>query len=194
MAGEQVVVGLDIGTTKVCTLIGELRAPMQVQIVGVGIAPSRGLKKGVVVDMEEAAGAISASLKKAEVFSGYRIIGAFVAISGGHLASEVVHTDLSMPGGRAVSPHDLLQLLSSARSKPLPDGRQLLHVIPRSYRVDGENGIRNPVGMLASILETDSLLVTSAATPIQNWSGAWRERASRWMDSSRPGLPPPTGF
>ncbi len=168
MAGEQVVVGLDVGTTKVCTLIAEVKGDRQVQVVGAGVCPSRGLRKGVVVDMEEAAGAIAASLKKAEVFSGYRIIGAFVGVSGGHLDSDPVHSGISLSGDQPVSRQDLSELLESARLEEAPSGRQVLHMIPRGYVVDGENGVRNPVGMLAARLEVEGLVISSAAPPLQN--------------------------
>lgn len=168
MAEQQVVVGIDVGTSKVCTLIGEIKGPHLVQVVGVGISPSRGIRKGLVVDMEEAAAVIAASLRKAEAFSGYKIIGAFVGVSGGHLDSGQVRGSISLPGDRPVSRQDLEEVLSAARPKSDPDGRRLLHVIPTGYVVDDENGIRNPVGMLASRLEMHGLVVTSAAAPCQN--------------------------
>jgi cell division protein FtsA len=168
MADEQVVVGLDVGTSKISALIGEVKRPDLVQVVGVGISPSRGLKKGLVVDMEEAAAAIAASLRKAETFSGYRIIGAFVAVSGAHLESDMIHGAVSLPGDRTVSQQDLLEVQRAARLEDVADGRQVLHVLPRGYVVDGEDGVRNPSGMVASILEMEGLVVTSALAPIQN--------------------------
>ena len=168
MAGEQVVVGLDVGTTKVCTLIGEVKDSSRIQVVGAGISPSKGLRKGVVVDMEDAAGAIATSLRKAETFSGYKIIGAFVAVSGAHLESELVRGGISLPRDRPVSRQDLSEALAAARLEDLRDGRQTLQLIARGYAVDGENGIRNPVGMVASRLEVEGLVVTSAVAPLRN--------------------------
>ncbi len=168
MAGEQVVVGLDVGTTKVCTLIAEVKVGHQVQVVGAGVCPSRGLRKGVVVDMEAAAGAVAASLKKAEVFSGYKIIGACVGVSGGRLDSEPVHAGISLPGGQPVSRQHLRDVLEAARLEEPPVGRQVLHMVPRGYIVDGENGVQNPVGMLAARLEVEGLVISTAAAPLQN--------------------------
>lgn len=167
MVGARVIVGLDIGTTKVCTLIAEVKGPDQIQVVGVGVFPSRGLRKGVVVDMDDASEAIASSLKKAEVFSGYKIVGAFVAVSGAHLESECVSGGLSLAGDRPVSRQDLgevLNLVNPARAA----GRRVLHVIPRGYTIDGENGIRNPIGMLGTRLEVEGLVVSSGAAPLQN--------------------------
>jgi len=159
---------LDVGTTKICTLIGEVKGPRQVEVVGVGISPSRGLKKGLVVDMEEAAAAIATSIRKAETFSGYKIIGGFVAVSGGHLDAEIARGSLRLADDRPVSRQDLSQVLDAARLEEFTDGRHVLHVIPKGYVVDGENGVQNPLGMLASSLEVQGLVVTSAVAPIQN--------------------------
>lgn len=168
MSGEPVVVGLDVGTTKVSVLIGEVKDPRLVEVVGVGISPSRGLKKGLVVDMEEVSATIATALRKAEAFSGYKIIGAYVSISGGHLASESAHGGISLQGDRPVSPQELSQLLRAARLEDVPDGRDVLHLLPRGYVVDGEDGIQNPVGMLASRLEVEALVVSSASAPLHN--------------------------
>ncbi len=167
MAGAQVVVGLDIGTTKVCTLIGEVKGDL-IQVVGVGVSPSRGIRKGIVVDMEEAAAAIAASLKKAETFSGYKIVGAYVAVSGAHIDCESVHGRITLAGERAVSRQDLAEVLTSARPEDVPEGRRVLHVLPKGYVVDGENGINNPMGMLASTLEVEGLTVSAGTAPLLN--------------------------
>lgn len=169
MASEQVVVGLDVGTTKICTLIGEVKGPHLVEVVGVGISPSRGLKKGLVVDMEAAAAAIATSIRKAETYSGYKIIGGFVAVSGGHLDSELAHGQLRLPGGGPVSKQDLKDVEGAAWLEDfIESGRHVLHVIPKGYIVDGEDGVQNPVGMRASSLEVEGLVVTSAVAPLQN--------------------------
>lgn len=167
MAGAQVVVGLDIGTTKVCTLIGEVKGDL-VQVVGVGVSPSRGIRKGIVVDMEDAAAAIAASLKKAETFSGYKIVGAYVAVSGAHIECEPVHGRLALSRERALSKQDLADVLSAARPEDVPEGRRVLHVLPKGYVVDGEDGINNPVGMLASTLEVEGLTVSAGSAPLLN--------------------------
>jgi cell division protein FtsA len=168
MSGVQVVVGLDVGTTKVAALIGEVRGPHLVEVVGVGISPSRGLKKGLVVDMEEASAAISTALRKAEAFSGYKIIGAYVSISGGHLVSETAHGGIPLPGDRPVSQQELSEVLEAARLEEVPEGREVLHVLPKGYVVDGEGGIRNPIGMLGTRLEVEGLVVSSASAPLHN--------------------------
>ncbi len=167
MVEQQVVVGLDVGTTKVSTFIGEVTGGL-VQVAGVGIAPSRGIRKGIVVDMEEAAAAIGASIKKAETFSGYRIVGAHVAVSGAHLSCEPVHGRIELSRERTVSDQDLPRVLEAARPLDVQAGRRVLHVLPNGYVVDGEGSIRNPVGMLASILEVEGLTVSAGTAPLQN--------------------------
>lgn len=161
------VVGLDIGTTKVCTLIGEVKGD-RVQVVGVGVSPSKGIRKGIVVDMEDAAAAIATSLKKAETFSGYKIVGAYVAVSGAHLDCEPVHGRITLSRERAVSRQDLVDVLSAARPEDVPEGRTVLHVLPKGYVVDGEDGINNPTGMLASTLEVEGLTVSAGTAPLLN--------------------------
>ena len=168
MSGEQVVVGLDVGTTKISALIGEVKSLHQVAVVGVGISQSKGLKKGLVVDMEETAANVTTALKKAEAFSGYKIIGAYVSVSGAHLLSEEVRGAVSMGGGRSVSQQELSEVLRAARLGEVPEGRDVLHVLPKGYVVDGEDGIRNPIGMLASRLEVEGLVVSSSSAPLRN--------------------------
>ncbi len=180
MADQRIVVGLDIGTSKVCTLIGEVRGE-EVQVVGIGITPSRGIRKGIVVSMDDAAAAISSSIKKAETFSGYRIVGAYVAVSGGHLASQSVHEELLLSAKRPVSRQDLSEALDLARPDEVPEGRRILHLLPKAYVLDGEDGVRNPVGMMGTKLEVEALLVTAGTAPLQNL--AWCvERAGVALD------------
>jgi cell division protein FtsA len=167
MANTRVVVGLDIGTSKICTLIGEVKDTSLVEVVGVGVSPARGLKKGAVVDMDDAAASVAASLKKAEVFSGYKIVGAFVSVSGVQMHSELISRGMALPGDRPVSARDVEGLREAVHTDP-PEGRRTLHVIPRGYKVDGENGVLNPVGMLASRLELEGLVVSAGASPLQN--------------------------
>ena len=167
MTDQRVLVGLDIGTTRICTLIGEVSAD-QVQVVGVGISPARGIRKGIVVDMEEASSAIATSIKKAETFSGYKIVGAHVAVSGGHIASQPVNASIALSGRRPVSRQDVSNVLDLSRPEDVGVGRQILHLLPRGYVVDDEKGINSPVGMLASNLEVDGLLITGGSAPLAN--------------------------
>lgn len=167
MGEQRVVVGLDVGTTKICTLIGEVQDD-RVQVAGIGISPSRGIRKGIVVDMNEAAAAISASIRKAETFSGYKIVGAYVAVSGSHVSSEFVRGRLALSGHRRISSKDVAEVLDRAMPTSLPDGRRMLHLLPRAYVVDGEEGVHNPLGMMASALEVQGLMVTASEAPLQN--------------------------
>jgi cell division protein FtsA len=180
MTNQSVIVGIDVGTTKICTLIGETSGD-SVQVVGVGVSPARGIRKGIVVGMEEAAGAIATSIKKAETFSGYKIVGAHVAVSGGHLASQPVEASLAMSGRRPVSRQDASQVLDQAKPDEVGAGRQIIHLLPKGYVVDGEAGINSPVGMLASSLEVEGLLVTGGKAPLGNLASCV-ERAGIHLD------------
>ncbi len=163
------VVGIDVGTTKVVTLVGEVGSDNQVNILGVGLTPSKGLKKGIVVNVEEAVTSIVASVEKAERLSGYRIGSAYVGVAGGHIQSLNSRGVVAIPrADREITPSDLARSLDAARAIAIPTQREIIHVIPRSYIVDGQEGIRDPVGLSGFRLEVEAHIVTGAVTAIQN--------------------------
>lgn len=166
---EQTVVGIDVGSSKVCTLVGEIREDVGLRVIGVGIAPSRGMRKGAVVNLAEATAAIAASVQEAERTSGYRIERAYVSISGPHIASQnsrgVVAVSRREEG---ITAEDVSRALDSAGAISVPYNRELLHVIPRHYIVDGQEGVRDPVGMHGFRLEVEAHVVTGSSTVIQN--------------------------
>lgn len=169
MTRERIVVGIDVGTTKVCTLIAEVTDDDQLEIIGAGIAPSRGLKKGIIVNIDEAADAIETSVRKAEQQSGFKLVSAFVGISGAHIST--VNSD----GVVAVKRHDGLigeddigRTLEAARVVSIPSDREIIHVLPRHFVVDGQDGIKDPAGMLGHRLEVRTTIVAGAITSIHN--------------------------
>lgn len=166
---EQTVVGIDVGSSKICTLVGEIREDVGLRVIGVGIAPSRGLRKGAVVNLAEATAAIAASVQEAERTSGYRIERAYVSISGPHIASQnsrgVVAISRREEG---ITGEDVSRALDSAGAISVPYNRELLHVVPRHYIVDGQEGVRDPVGMHGFRLEVEAHVVTGSSTVIQN--------------------------
>lgn len=163
------IVGIDVGTTKVVTLVGESGPDDQVNILGVGLTPSKGMKKGIVVNVEDAVTSIVASVEKAERLSGYRIGSAYVGLAGGHIHSINSRGVVAIPrADREITPPDLSRALDAARAIAIPTQREVLHVIPRSYIVDGQEGIRDPVGLSGFRLEVEAHIVTGAVTAIQN--------------------------
>lgn len=163
------VVGIDVGTTKVVTLVGEYGADQQVNILGVGLTPSKGIKKGIVVNVEEAVTSIVASVEKAERLSGYRIGSAHVGVAGGHIQSLNSRGVVAISrADREITAADQARALDAARAIAIPTQREIIHVIPRSYIVDGQEGIRDPIGLSGFRLEVETHIVTGAVTAIQN--------------------------
>lgn len=163
----ELVVGIDVGTNKICTIVGEVRED-DVFVVGVGIEPSRGMKKGIVNDMESLTRAISASVHKAEKSSGYDITRAFVSVAGDHIASISSRGMVGITGQRAVNRDDLDRAMDAARAIAIPHNREVLHVVPRSYSLDGQDRVRNPIGMHGFRLELEAHIITASSTCIAN--------------------------
>jgi cell division protein FtsA len=165
---ERTIVGIDVGTTKVCTLVGEA-TESELKIVGVGVTPSRGIKKGVVVNVVEAASAIKASIEKAERSSGYEIARAFVSVTGGHVSAINSRGVVGVNrGDRGITVDDVGRALDAARAIAIPQDREVLHVIPRGFSVDGQDGVKEPVGMIGFRLEVEAHIVTGQTSSIHN--------------------------
>jgi cell division protein FtsA len=163
------VVGLDIGTTKVCTIVAELDEDGRYRIVGVGIALSSGIRKGVVIDIESAAQAITESLDKAQAMAGYEIHRVIVGVTGAHIASLNSRGVIAITHpSREITEEDVARVQEQSRVIVLPPDREIIHAIPRSYSIDGQGGIRFPVGMSGTRLEVETHIVTGAITFLQN--------------------------
>ncbi|GAB1421044.1 cell division protein FtsA [Anaerolineales bacterium] len=161
------VVGLDIGTHKICTIVGEVRDD-DIFVVGVGIEASQGMKKGVVNDINQLTAAISASVHKAEKTSGYQIGRAFVSVAGEHIGSLTSRGMTGIASQRSVQAEDLEKAMEAARAIAIPHNREVLHVVPRSYTLDGQEGIRSPIGMHCFRLEVDAHIITASITSLAN--------------------------
>ncbi len=166
---ERVIVGIDVGTTKICVLVGELDRDGKLNIVGVGTCPSQGLRRGVVVNIEETVTSIAAALDRAERLSGKKILTAYVGIAGSHIVSE------NSKGFVAISPshsdivqNDISRAIEVARAIAIPANREIIHVIPRGYVVDGQEGIKNPIGMSGFRLEVETHIITGSVSSIHN--------------------------
>lgn len=177
---SDIVVGLDIGTHKICTIVGEVR-PQDIFVIGMGIEPSRGMKKGVVNDVQALTAAISASAHKAEKTSGYQIRRAFVSVAGAHISSLTSRGMVGITGSRSVREDDLEKAMENARAIAIPHNREVLHVVPRSYTLDGQEGVRNPIGMHCFRLEVDAHIITASTTSLANLEQA-TEAAGIFVD------------
>lgn len=163
------VVGLDIGTTKVCAIVAEIEDHGRINIVGVGNSLSSGIRKGVVVDIDSAAIAIADSIEKARIMSGYEIHRVVVGVTGEHVASLNSRGVVAIThANREITEDDVLRVQDQSRVIVLPPDRDIIHAIPRSYSIDGQNGIRFPVGMSGTRLEVETHIVTGAVTFLQN--------------------------
>jgi cell division protein FtsA len=165
---ERIVVGIDVGTTKVCTLVGKVDEQNTLRIVGVGVVPSKGLRKGVVVNVNEATEAIAASVERAERISGYDITHAHVGVAGAHISSFNSRGVVAVSRGHSITQDDVNRVLDGALAIAIPHDREVIHVIPRGYTVDGQDGVRDPVGMHGFRLEVEAHIITGAATSVHN--------------------------
>ncbi|MDE3112468.1 MAG: cell division protein FtsA [Chloroflexota bacterium] len=169
MPEQAVLVGIDIGTTKVSVLIGELERG-GASVIGIGAAPSDGLRKGVVIDIDRTVRSVMSAVEEAERMSGYKVRSALVGVSGNHISSQNSRGMVAISGHRDVASDDTLRAIEAARAVNIPNTREILHVIPRGYVVDGQAGVRDPIGMTAVRLEVETHIVTAATTSVQNLS------------------------
>ena len=169
MTEPRTIVGIDVGTTKICTLVGELYEDGQLRIIGVGVAPSRGLHRGVVVNVNEATEAISASVQKAERISGYEITSAYVGVGGRHVSAVNSRGVVGISrSARGISQYDIDRALDAARAIAIPHNKEIIHTIPRGYVVDDQEGVQDPIGMQGIRLEVEVHIVTGASTSVSN--------------------------
>ncbi|KGI77055.1 cell division protein FtsA [Oleiagrimonas soli] len=164
---KQLVVGLDIGTSKVVAIVGEYEPGEPVEVIGVGSHVSRGLKRGSVVDIESTVHSIQRAVEEAELMAGCDIRSVYASISGSHLETKNSHGTAAIRD-REVTASDLEQVLEAARAVAIPADRKVLYKEPQEYRIDGQDGIRHPVGMSGVRLEASVHLVTGAAPAVHN--------------------------
>jgi len=164
---EEIVVGIDVGTTKVCTLVGRVEDNQAVRILGVGVEPSAGIRKGVIVDLAGASQAITRSVERAESTSGLEITSALVSMAGAHVSS-VNSRGAAAVNGNIIEQFDITHALEQARSVAIPHDREIIHVIQRGFSVDGQDGIRSPKGMHGYRLEVEAHIITASAATGDN--------------------------
>jgi len=165
---QPIVVGIDVGTTKICTLVGRENAPGQLSILGVGIEPSQGIRKGVVVDLAAASQAVARSIEKAERTSGLEITSGLVSMAGSQVTSSNNRGVVGI-SGRVIDQEDTERAIDAARAVALPHNREIIHVIQRGFNVDGQDGIRNPIGMHGYRLEVETHIITASEASVENF-------------------------
>jgi cell division protein FtsA len=168
---EWVLVAIDVGTTKVCALIGEVVRDGQINILGHGTVPASGLKKGMVVNIEQTVRSIGEAVERAERLSGFKIDRAYVNVSGSHVESLNSPGTVAVSGpNREVTRQDVARALEVARAVPIPSSREILHIERRGFTVDGHEGVKDPLGMIALRLGVETHIVTASTTAVQNLS------------------------
>ena len=163
---DPLVVGLDIGTTKICTVVGEM-ADGQVNIIGLGTHPSKGLRKGVVINIESTVQSIKKAVEEAELMAGVHLTSVYVGISGGHIKGINSHGVIAVKN-KEITPNDVKRVIDAASAVAIPMDREVIHIIPQEFIVDNQDGIRDPVGMSGVRLEGRVHIVTGAITSAQN--------------------------
>lgn len=164
---KQLVVALDIGTSKIAALVGEINDDGQVEIIGFGTHPSRGLKKGVVVNIESTVQSIQRAMEEAELMAGCEIHSAITGIAGSHIRSLNSHGIVAIRD-REVHQSDVDRVIDAAKAVAIPADQKILHILPQEYVVDAQEGVREPIGMSGVRLEANVHIVTGAVSAAQN--------------------------
>ncbi|MGH9349348.1 MAG: cell division protein FtsA [Vicinamibacterales bacterium] len=166
---ERYIVGLDVGTSKVCAVVGESLDDGSLDIVGIGVAESRGIKRGVVVNLEAAVDSIKKAIEEAELMAGVEVDSVHLALSGPHIKGFNSRGVIAVAGkNREITREDVRRAIDAAKAVALPTGREILHVLPQDFVVDEQDGIGAPVGMTGARLEVNVHIVTGAASSTQN--------------------------
>ncbi|MCJ7773355.1 MAG: cell division protein FtsA [Desulfobacterales bacterium] len=163
---ENVIVGLDIGTTKICAVVGEASGK-EINIIGIGTHPSIGLRKGVVVNIESTVESIKKAVEEAELMAGCEISSVYTGIAGGHITGFNSRGIVAIKG-QEITEHDVQRVIDAARAVAIPMDREVIHVLPQEFIVDEQTGIQNPVGMAGVRLEAKIHIVTGAVTSAHN--------------------------
>lgn len=173
MPDGKIIVGIDIGTSKIVTVISKIQEEGTINVLGVSETRSSGIKKGQIVDIDEAVRAINTSLEAAERMAGYSASHVIASIGGSHIESQNSRgvVAVSSPDGE-ITANDLTRVIDAARAVSFPSSREIIHVLPRNYTVDGQEGIKDPIGMTGVRLEVDTHIISANATSIKNMDKA----------------------
>ena len=176
MADTKILVGVDIGTNKIITVIAKVTEEGVINVLGVSEMRSSGIKKGQIVDIEDAVNAVNTSLEAAERMAGYSVSHVIASIGGSHIESQNSRgvVAVAAPQGE-ITENDMTRVIDAARAVSFPSSREIIHVLPRNYSVDGQEGIKDPIGMTGIRLEVDTHIISANATSIRNLEKALRE-------------------
>ncbi len=163
----ELIAGLDIGTTKICAIVGEVTPSGDIDIVGIGSHPSKGLRKGVVVNIESTVASIKQAVSEAELMAGCEVTSVYAGIAGGHIKGCNSHGIVAVKD-REVCEADITRVIDAARAIAIPLDREVIHILPQEYVIDQQDGIREPLGMSGVRLEAKVHIVTGAVTSAQN--------------------------
>ena len=164
---EELIVGLDIGTSKICAVVGEVRPDGMVDIIGMGSHPSIGLRKGMVINIENTVNSIKEAIEEAETMAGCEISSVYAGIAGGHIKGFNSHGVIALKN-REVGTRDIERVIDAARAVAIPMDREVIHTLPQEFIVDDQGGISDPSGMSGVRLEVKIHIVTGAVTSAQN--------------------------
>ena len=168
MAKKKIISAIDAGNTKVCTLVAEVGEDGQMRIAGVGIVPSKGIHKGIIVNVNEAKETIRDSIKRAEQSSGHRVGSAYVGVTGHHIIGQNYKGVVAIThGDHIIRPDDIRRVLQVEQISKIGINQKILHVIPRRYAVDGQEGVQNPVGMSAFKFEAETHVISAPVSAVQ---------------------------
>ena len=164
----EIIVGLDIGTTKIAVIVAQANSNGSVDIIGIGKHPSQGLRKGVVINIEATVNSIRSAIEEAELMAGCEIHSVYAGIAGEHIRGFNSHGIVAVKNKEEISPKDVERVIDAAQAVAIPMDREILHILPQEYLVDQQDGIREPLGMSGVRLETKVHIVTGAVSSAQN--------------------------
>ena len=164
---ENMIVGLDIGTSKVVAIVGDINADGSLDVVGIGSRRSRGLKKGTVVNIESTVESIQRAIEEAELMAGCQINSVYAGIAGSHIRSMNSHGIVAIRDGEVMKP-DIERVIDAAQAVAIPADQKVLHILPQEYIIDSQEGVKEPLGMSGVRLEAKVHLVTCAINAVQN--------------------------
>jgi len=169
MSKDRIITGIDVGSSKIAIIIASVAPEGKISVVGVSSVPSRGIKKGAVVDIDEAVEAIAEGLEAAERMAGYAISSAYVTVDGKHISSLNSHGVVAVSAeGSEISEGDVERVTEAARAISIPNSREIIHVLPRGFTVDSQDGVKDPVGMSGVRLEVETNIISGSATVMRN--------------------------
>lgn len=169
MPKERIITGIDVGSSKVAIIIASVAPEEKISVIGVSSVPSRGIKKGAVVDIDEAVESIAEGLEAAERMAGYAVSSAYVSVDGKHISSLNSHGVVAVgTEGAEITEDDVERVTEAARAISIPSSREIIHVLPRGFVVDSQDGVKDPVGMSGVRLEVETNIISGSATVMRN--------------------------